>query len=65
MVYCPGKEDMAEQTFFEYDTWTVIKLELETNIGQITPENVISLMLRSRYVEFLLRRKQPGVQGIG
>lgn len=72
-VYCPGKEDTAEHTFFECDRWAGKKFELETNIGLITPDNVISLMLRndevwsaiSEYVEYILRTKKPDIEGIG
>ena len=64
-VYCSGKEDTPEHTFFECDRRAVKKFQLETNIGQITPENVVSLMLRnekvwseiSQYVEYILRKK--------
>ena len=70
---CLGKEDTPEHTFFECDRWAVKKFQLETNIGQITPENVVSLMLRneeisskiSHYVEYILRTKKPDIQGIG
>ena len=36
-----------ENNFLECDIWAVKKLELETNIGQITPENIIRLMLKN------------------
>ena len=47
VVYCPGKEDVAKRTFFEFDKWAVKKIESETKIRQIIPENVISLMLKN------------------
>ena len=72
-VYCPGKEDTPEHTFFECDRWAVKEFQLETNIGQITLKNVFSLMLRneevwskiSQYVEYILRTKKSETHGIG
>ena len=72
-VYCAGKEDMPERTFFECDRWDIKKFQLETKIGQITPANVVSLMLRneevrsenSQYVKYMLCTKKPDTQGIG
>ena len=72
-VYGPGKEDTPEHTFFECDRWAVNKLQLETNIGQIIPENMVSLMLRneeiwseiSQYMEYILHTKEPDTRGIG
>ena len=72
-IYCPGKDDTPEHIFFECDRWAVKKFQLETNIGQIKPENVVSLMRRSeevwseisQYVEYILRTKKPDTQGIG
>ena len=72
-IYCPGKDDTPEHTFFKCDRWAAKKFQLEANIGQITPENVVGLMLRNeevwseigQYVEYILRTKKPEVQGIG
>ena len=64
-VYCSGKEDTLEHTFFECDRWAVKNIQLEINIYRITTENVVSLMLRNeevwseirQYVEYILRTK--------
>lgn len=69
-VYCPGKQDTPEHTFFDCDRWAIKKFQLEMRIGQITPDNVISLMLTGeeawaeicQYVESILRNKKPALQ---
>lgn len=67
-VYC-GRKDDALHTFFECDRWLRRKTELEWTLGQITPDNVICVMLESEenwtmivgYVESILQTKKREV----
>lgn len=63
--YCGHERDDAEHTFFVCDRWTGLRLELETIVGSITPDNIVQVMLHSTewwqlvstYTETILRRK--------
>ena len=65
-VFCPDKQDNACHTFFDCDRWTIKKMALEAEIGEIMPDNVVKKMLQSedrwnavaRYVEDVLRTKK-------
>ena len=61
-VFCPDKQDNACHTFFDCDRWTIKKMALEAEIGEITPDNIVEKMLPNeeswiKYVEDLLRTK--------
>lgn len=45
-LYC-GKEDTAEHTFFECVRWQELRERANTDIGILTPENLIEKMLSS------------------
>ena len=65
-VFCPGERDDAYQTFFDCDRWMTKKIALETEIGGITPDNIVERMLQNekrwsavaRFVEDILRAKK-------
>lgn len=64
--YCGHTRDDAEHTFFVCDRWRTKRLLLEEMTGNITPDNIIGLMLRNEdswtsiatYIETILRRKK-------
>lgn len=43
-TYC-GKEDTAEHTFFECPRWTMQQTRIESEIGKLTLENIVKIML--------------------
>lgn len=65
-IYCNGERDDAEHTFFSCSRWHQKKNALETEVGSLTPDNVVEVMLRneenwdavSGYVEAILRQKK-------
>lgn len=64
--YCGYERDDAEHTFFVCDRWTDERQLVESQIGQMTPENIVALMLNNEnwwnrvaaYVQGLLRTKR-------
>lgn len=64
--YCPGMIDDVEHTFFNCKHWAKRKRDLETRIGQVTPDNVVEKMLRRKerwdqittWVHDILRTKE-------
>lgn len=64
--YCGHVRDDVEHTFFTCDRWTVLRQQLEDRTGNITPDNIVGLMLRDEdcwtridtFVETVLRRKR-------
>ena len=65
-VYCEAERDDAKYTFFECERWAEQKMRLETEVGCITPDNVVEIMLNSEdqweriasYLEKILRRNK-------
>lgn len=64
--YNDASHDDAHHTFFHCRRWNEQRRVLEEELGEITPENVIELMLRSEgnwtqmttYIELILREKK-------
>lgn len=58
--------DDAQHTLFECEMWHEKRRELETEIGEITPDNMVNRMLTSRemwravenYITWILKRKE-------
>ena len=64
--YCGAEYEDAEHTFFDCDRWAEERAKLKSEVGHITPGNVIDTMLQSeelwdrlaKYVEAILRQKK-------
>ena len=64
--YCGAENDDAEHTLSDCDRWAEERARIEAEMGDITPENVIDIMLRSeelwdrlaKYVDAILRQKK-------
>lgn len=64
--YCGYDRDDAEHTFFVCPRWTAARHRLETEVGDLTPDNAATLMLKdrnrwdriSRYVTTVLKSKK-------
>lgn len=64
--YGDADQDDALHTFFACERWTTYRQTLETEVGAITPENIVGTMLYSNYnwnrvaeyVESVLRKKK-------
>ncbi|XP_023313716.1 gastrula zinc finger protein XlCGF26.1-like [Trichogramma pretiosum] len=65
-MYCGHERDDAEHTFFHCVKWTARRQELESVYGEITPDNIIGVMLRDKetwttfvvFIETVLKRKK-------
>lgn len=65
-VYCGAESDSALHTFFVCDRWSEPRRRLEMEVGSITPENIVGLMLESEkkwsqvetFVEEVLKTKK-------
>jgi hypothetical protein len=64
--YCGHYRDDAKHTFFECPRWAVERQRLQTTTGDITPDNIVTVMLSSRqkwddiarYVTAILKGKK-------
>ena len=64
--YCGHDGDDAEHTFFVCPRWATERHGLEVELGELTPDNVVSVMLKeknnwdriSRFVTTVLRKKK-------
>ncbi|XP_033218195.1 uncharacterized protein LOC117173664 [Belonocnema kinseyi] len=65
-VYCGNDRDDAFHTFFECSKWIEERQKLQSEVGCLTPETIIDMMLSSEvhweviasYVETVLRQKK-------
>ncbi|XP_033226030.1 uncharacterized protein LOC117178711 [Belonocnema kinseyi] len=65
-VYCGNDRDDALHTFFECSRWIEERQKLQSEVGVLTPETIINVMLGSgvhweviaSYVETILRQKK-------
>lgn len=65
-LYCTETRDDAEHTFFGCDRWAGLRTTLETSVGRLTPDNIVSTMLASEdnwnavchWIQSVLRSKK-------
>ena len=65
-MQCGTDANDAEHTFFKCERWAELGAKLATEVGDVTPDNVIKIMLDSEkhwevistYVEEILRQKK-------
>lgn len=65
-IYGDAELDTAHHTFFECERWGAERRQLEAEIGEVTPDNIVGLMLTEKdrwlgvrtFVENVLRKKK-------
>lgn len=60
-LYCIGATDDAHHTFFVCDRWARRRRDLEDEIGQVTPDNIVGAMLREEKVWIRISHWAQGI----